>query len=116
MSPDEFAGHANIHWLGEKDFSELPGYCKASQVGLIPFVSSDLTRHCNPLKLPEYLSAGLPVVTTDIPEVYRFNEYVYIAKDDEAFIKACETHWRGRQVFQGRQFQIRSAMKPGIIV
>jgi glycosyltransferase involved in cell wall biosynthesis len=58
----------NVHFLGRKKYEELPGYCKAFDVALLPFVMNELTVNANPLKLREYLAAGLPVVSTDIPE------------------------------------------------
>jgi glycosyltransferase involved in cell wall biosynthesis len=59
----------NIHFLGRKPYSSLPGYCKAFDVALMPFTVNELTLNANPLKVREYLAAGLPVVSTDIPEV-----------------------------------------------
>jgi glycosyltransferase involved in cell wall biosynthesis len=53
----------NIHYLGQKAQSDLPAYYAHSQVGIIPFRVNDLTRDVNPLKLYEYLSAGLPCVS-----------------------------------------------------
>ncbi len=92
LAEDEFSGFNNIHWLGEKDFVELPGYCRAAQVGVIPFVDSELTRSCHPLKLPEYLAAGLPVVSTPIPEVRRAGRpFVFIAADAQQWVVACES-------------------------
>ncbi len=61
--------YPNIHLLGRKAYEDLPAYCKGFDVSLIPFVSNELTRNVNPIKLREYLSAGLAVVSTDIPEV-----------------------------------------------
>jgi glycosyltransferase involved in cell wall biosynthesis len=58
----------NVHFLGRRPYDALPGYCKAFDVALLPFVDNELTRNANPLKLREYLAAGLPVVATDIPE------------------------------------------------
>ncbi len=58
----------NVHLLGRRDYASLPAYCKAFDVALLPFVLSELTRNANPLKLREYLAAGLPVVATRIPE------------------------------------------------
>ena len=55
--------------LGRKPYAELPPYCKAFDVGLIPFALNELTRNVNPIKLREYLSAGLPVVSTRDPGV-----------------------------------------------
>ena len=59
----------NIYFLGRKPYSELPNYCKGFDVALNPFEISELTLAANPLKVREYLAAGLQVVSTDIPEV-----------------------------------------------
>jgi glycosyltransferase involved in cell wall biosynthesis len=59
----------NIHMLGRKSYASLPGYCRAFDVALMPFTVNELTLNANPLKVREYLAAGLPVVSTDIPEV-----------------------------------------------
>jgi glycosyltransferase involved in cell wall biosynthesis len=59
----------NVHFLGRKPYAELPAYCKAFDVALNPFAINELTLASNPLKVREYLAAGLPVVSTDIPEV-----------------------------------------------
>lgn len=48
---------------------ELPGYSKGFDVAILPFPISEVTLHANPLKVREYLAAGLPVVSTPIPEV-----------------------------------------------
>lgn len=90
MQEDEFAGLPNIVYLGEKEFETLPGYCKAMDVALIPFVVSPLTQNCNPLKLYEYLAAGLPVVSTEIPEVRAFGGDVKVACSYEEFLALCE--------------------------
>jgi len=62
----------NVRLLGRKPYDSLPSYLKGFDVGIIPFVLNELTRNVNPIKLREYLSAGLPVVSTDIPEVARY--------------------------------------------
>jgi len=91
MKEAEFAEYNNIYLLGEKEFEQLPEYCKFADIGIIPFVYSDLTKNCNPLKLPEYIAAGLPVVSTDIPEVgLVYGEITYVGKDNIGFLKACD--------------------------
>lgn len=60
----------NIHFLGRKPYAELPNYCKGFDVALNPFEINELTLAANPLKVREYLAAGLQVVSTDIPEVH----------------------------------------------
>jgi len=59
----------NVHVLGRKPYSALPSYCRGFDVAIIPFPISEVTLNANPLKAREYLAAGLPVVSTAIPEV-----------------------------------------------
>ena len=62
----------NVKLLGRKPYESLPTYLKGFDVGIIPFKLNELTRNVNPIKLREYLSAGLPVVSTDMFEVARY--------------------------------------------
>lgn len=73
-------GLPNVHFLGRKPHAELPLYCKGFSVGMIPHQVNELTRHMNPIKLREYLSAGLPVVSTALPEVRHYGEHCIIAE------------------------------------
>lgn len=79
-------GVANIHLLGRKPYAELPAYCKGFDVALNPFAINELTLAANPLKVREYLAAGLPVVSTDIPEVHVLPD-VLVGTDHTDFIK-----------------------------
>jgi len=83
-------GLANIHLLGQKPYAALPGYCRGFDVGIIPFRTNDLTVRVNPLKLREYLAAGLPVVSTPLPEVARYKELVHLADGVPAFAAGIE--------------------------
>ena len=60
-------------------------------MGIIPFRINNLTLRANPLKLREYLAAGLPVVSTPMPEVARFESLVRIANGPSAFIAGIES-------------------------
>lgn len=77
---------SNVHILGRKPYSTLPGYCKGFDVALIPFPISEVTLNANPLKAREYLAAGLPVVSTAIPEVEVIEE-CGIGRNAEEFIE-----------------------------
>lgn len=59
----------NVHLLGRKPYGDLPAFAKGFDVALMPFRMNELTLNANPLKVREYLAAGLPVVSTPIPEV-----------------------------------------------
>jgi glycosyltransferase involved in cell wall biosynthesis len=80
-------GLLNVHLLGRKEYQQLPAYCKAFDVGLLPFVINELTLAANPLKLREYLAAGLPVVASAIPEAERLEGLLRIARTDEEFLE-----------------------------
>jgi glycosyltransferase involved in cell wall biosynthesis len=75
----------NIHFLGRKPYAQLPAYCKGFDVSLNPFEISELTLAANPLKVREYLAAGLQVVSTDIPEV-RILKDCLVGENHEDFI------------------------------
>jgi glycosyltransferase involved in cell wall biosynthesis len=83
-------GLPNVHLLGQKPHRELPAYCKGFDVGIIPYRIDERMKFVNPLKLREYLSAGLPVVSTPVPEVRRYPQLAEIAADPDEFIAACE--------------------------
>ena len=79
---------SNVHFLGKMPHDSLPMYCKGLAVGLIPQKVNDLTVHMNPLKLREYLAAGLPVVCTALPEAKGFSPYCAVAGSYAEFEQA----------------------------
>jgi glycosyltransferase involved in cell wall biosynthesis len=87
-------GLPNVHLLGPKPYAALPGYCRGFDVGIIPFRTNELTLRANPLKLREYLAAGLPVVSTPLPEVARYDGLVYLADGRDAYLARIEAALR----------------------
>ena len=83
-------GLPNVHLLGQKRHDELPAYCKGFDVGMIPYRIDERMAFVNPLKLREYLSAGIPVVSTAVPEVMRYANLCEIATTPAEFIGAIE--------------------------
>ncbi|MCA1825541.1 MAG: glycosyltransferase [Myxococcales bacterium] len=79
-------GARNIRFLGRKPYADLPRYAKAFDVALMPFKVNELTLASNPLKVREYLAAGLPVVSTAIPEVERLG-VCRIGKDADGIVR-----------------------------
>jgi len=73
----------NVHFLGFKDRAQLAGYAARMDVNLLAYrVSGDLwTEGIYPLKLHEYLAAGQPVVSTDLPSIRQFADVVRIVED-----------------------------------
>ena len=93
LDPAELPQRANIHYLGAAQYSELPAYAAGWDVALMPFAINEATRFISPTKTPEYLAAGLPVVSTPITDVIRHYgevEGVFIADNAEGFVAACE--------------------------
>jgi glycosyltransferase involved in cell wall biosynthesis len=80
----------NVHLLGRRTHAELPAYCKGFDVGIIPYRRQERMEFVNPIKLREYLAAGLPVVSTSVPEVVRYGERCAIADTAADFVKAIE--------------------------
>ncbi len=76
----------NVHLLGRKPYAELPAYCRGFDAAINPFVINDLTLAANPLKVREYLAAGVPTVSTDIPEV-RVIPNCRVGVDHDDFIR-----------------------------
>jgi glycosyltransferase involved in cell wall biosynthesis len=69
-------------------------------VALLPFALNEATRFISPTKTPEYLAAGLPVVSTpvrDVDQIYGKSGLVFIGRDKEQFARGIE-----QQLCQGR--------------
>src|SRR3990170_4052547 len=84
----------NVLLLGRRPYAELPSYCRGFDVGLCPFRVNELTMHVNPLKLREYLAAGLPVVSTDLPECRLHPQWTRVGCDPEDFVAQIESALR----------------------
>lgn len=80
----------NIHYLGGKDYKELPSYLAGWDVAVIPFAMNESTKFISPTKTPEYLAAGKPVISTPIQDVispYAENKLVNIASNAKEFLQ-----------------------------
>ena len=79
-----------VRGIGEVSYDELPRYFHAMDVCTIPFELNELTLATNPVKIYEYLSAGKPVVTTDLPELREptLDQLIYRTTSQEDFCEA----------------------------
>ena len=84
-SINQLTGIKNIYMLGPKPYKELPILMHFSNVGLLPCVLNQYTRAMFPMKFFEYLAAGLPVVSTRLPSLEEFAEYIDFANTAEEF-------------------------------
>jgi glycosyltransferase involved in cell wall biosynthesis len=91
IDPKTLPKCTNIHYLGMKAYDDLPDYLGSWDVAMLPFSLNESTRFISPTKTPEYLAAGLPVVSTPIADViapYGDLGLVSIAAGAERFTEA----------------------------
>jgi UDP-galactopyranose mutase len=94
IDPETLPRLPNIHYLGAKQYKELPQYLCGWDVAMMPFARNDATRFISPTKTPEYLAAGRRVVSTSIRDVVRtYGEagLVKIADDAGTCVGAIES-------------------------
>jgi len=85
IDPADLPRLPNIHYLGMKQYDDLPAYFSGWDVAMMPFAHNAATRYISPTKTPEYLAAGCPVVSTSIRDVVRpYGERGYVAIADTA--------------------------------
>lgn len=80
----------NVRFGGEVPHRELRGQLEEFTVGVIPFLRNELTLGANPIKLYEYFSRGLPVVSADLPEVAAYGDLVYLYRGPQEFVAQLE--------------------------
>lgn len=93
IDPDTLPRGPNLHYLGGKQYHDLPAYLSGWDVALMPFALNESTRFISPTKTPEYLAGGCPVVSTPIRDVitgYGDSGVVSIADSPQAFIDAIQ--------------------------
>ncbi|WP_151087278.1 glycosyltransferase family 1 protein [Hymenobacter baengnokdamensis] len=91
IDPATLPHNENIHYLGGKNYQELPAYLRGWDVATLLFARNESTEFISPTKTPEYLAAGRPVVSTSIRDVvrpYGDLNLVQIADDPKDFGKA----------------------------
>jgi glycosyltransferase involved in cell wall biosynthesis len=94
IDPASLPKHPNIKYMGQKSYKQLPEYLSGWDLALIPFKLNESTRFISPTKTPEYLAAGVPVVSTPIRDVinpYGLQGLVQVAGTKEEFLSAADT-------------------------
>lgn len=77
---------SNISFIGKCQYMELPSRIKDYDIFILPYKLNELTKNINPLKLKEYLATSRLVISTPLPEVIYFKEYLKIAHNSDEFI------------------------------
>ncbi len=85
------SGLPNILLPGRREHHGLPAYCKGFDVAIIPYdVNHPLIEAVNPIKAREILAAGVPVVSSDFPEMREPLTGVRLARTPDEWIAALE--------------------------
>jgi len=79
---------SNVHLLGVRSYDTLPAFAKGFSVGIMPFKINRLTENVNPIKLREYLAAGLSVVSTPLAEARAYRGVVRFGANVDEFLEA----------------------------
>ncbi|MFC2164537.1 glycosyltransferase [Acidobacteriota bacterium] len=87
VEPKGLEPRKNIHFLGPRFPENIDSYLHASDIGMIPFKKNQLVNSTCPIKLYEYLAAGIPVVATRWREIEEIGAPIELADDKESFVK-----------------------------
>ncbi len=91
IDPASLPQAPNLHYVGSKDYAELPAYLAGWDVCLLPFARNRSTEFISPTKTLEYMAAERPVVSTPITDVAEpYGEIVRLGDTPAAFVAACE--------------------------
>lgn len=83
-------GLPNIHILGPRSYSALPGYLKGIDVALLPNQINEYTDGMFPMKFFEYLAAGKPIVSVNLKSLHEYANYIKITNSADDFVIAIE--------------------------
>ena len=90
IDPAAVPQRPNLHWLGGRDYQQLPSYVKKFDVCLMPFAINEATEYINPTKALEYMATERPIVSTPVEDVVlQFTGVVKISQTSDEFIKLC---------------------------
>jgi|GEM_PF-2348977 len=82
--------YKNVHLFEEMPYAQLPKYLYWFDVCIIPFKINELTLSTNPVKFYEFISSGKPVVSSKLPELLPYAEFLYLSEGKEEFLKNIE--------------------------
>jgi hypothetical protein len=91
IDPAELPRADNVHYMGQRNYDELPKFLAGWDLCLLPFAMNDSTKFISPTKVLEYMAAEKLSVSTPITDVkVPYGEVVAIASTAEEYIAACE--------------------------
>lgn len=92
LDPRNLPRRANLHWLGQRAYADLPALAKGFDLCLMPFALNEATEYINPTKALEYMATGRPIISTAVPDVLsNFSAVVKIARSPAEFVTLCRS-------------------------
>lgn len=90
IDPASLPRRPNLHWLGQRDYRDLPHLASQWDVCMLPFALNEHTRFISPTKTLEYMAAEKPVISTPVHDVIElYGDVVHIARDAAGMLAAC---------------------------
>lgn len=83
--------HPRISFTGPVNFTKLPAYLEHLDIGLIPYRVNEFTAGVFPTKMFEYVAAGLPTVSTFLPELKQFSAHIALTSGKNEFVEAIQS-------------------------
>ncbi len=91
VDPESLPKADNIHWMGGRDYKDLPNYCRAFDICMMCFAINEATEFINPTKALEYLATGKPVISTPVQDVLKqYSDLVDIVRTPGEFVEAID--------------------------
>jgi glycosyltransferase involved in cell wall biosynthesis len=84
------ADQPNVHLLGARPYADLPAYLRGFDLALLPCALNPYTRSMFPMKFFEYVAAGLPVVSIDLPALHGYSHLVRLCPDRATFLASID--------------------------
>ena len=90
---DQLRQQPNIHLINVVPYERLPEFCRGFAVGFVAYKPNHpFSQHANPLKMREYLAAGLPVVAIDIPAARALGDFISLVQSPSEFVSAVDQY------------------------
>jgi|SRR6185312_2535327 len=86
----------NVHLLGPRPYCDLPAYLKGMDVALLPNRINEYTAAMFPMKFFEYLAAGRPVVSVNLPSLQAYADTVCLSHSADEFMQGITDALEGR--------------------
>jgi UDP-galactopyranose mutase len=91
IDPQTLPRRPNIHYFGQRSYTELPRFLAGWDVALLPFAMNESTKFISPTKVLEYMAAEKEIVSTPVTDVVEpYGKIVHIARTSQEFVGACE--------------------------